>query len=752
MKDIENDSGVSIEEIMQSIKDEVAKRKLIEEIDMINGIEHKLYKPAEDDRINFPQQRINFIVNDVRVKSQVRTKIPNALNRFPVNKSKFLQKIILKFHEHLFREQREVNNEILDILQELSAIQLKTTEEINIMHQDTLQAKFNELDGNIDTLQAKFNELGDNLNGTNKDIDKLQTKFNELDGDIDVILRAKFNELDGNIDTLQTKFNELGNNVNGTNKDINISQTKQTKFNELDGNVNTTAKVYPMSTADTTAADLIKTAKNCHNLIKIDFKDDPDYTYHNLELALRQADFILVDGYFKSKDNMLSSAFFLEKYKDLIESCVITPGYSGELLIKTNEKAKKLKKNINIYDYSYKELESFYDENYYLTDCGGYESFNINNAVLDNRLYVVQCLANARSGEKILDLGCGRGELSYAIAKSGADVLGIDYSGSSIDIAKKNFNGRLKNLNYKKIDFFELDPGLLFDKIVASDLVEHIDADLFEKFMEQVVSHLSKDGKFILHTAPNKYVYSHKYKQDRLKAKEIGLYLPENPRSFYESLMHINEQTPGSLKKVLKKYFKCFYVWTANTPEDPLGNLSKKPIKAELINQRSIFAITSNSNNIDKEDIINLLTQDEIKDISGISLELLQSYSYPKKIKQNTFNTFKLKLINNSGNTLKSLGKFPINLSYHIKDIKGNYIVYDGIRTDMPYSQRNPQYKQINPVFEARGAGAADVECNVQAPDYTGTAIIEFTMLQEGCFWFENKKDGFIRTLEVEIV
>jgi len=481
------------------------------------------------------------------------------------------------------------------------------------------------------------------------------------------------------------------------------------------------------------------------SLIRIDFKDDPDYTYAALESALTQAGFILLGGYFKSKNNMFASTFFLEKYKDFIEWSLVTPGSSGELLIKTNEKAKKLNKNTNDHgqtedggkEFTYKELESFYDENYYLNDCGGYESFKMNNAVLDSRLYVVQCLADVQAGERILDLGCGRGELSYAMAKSGADVLGIDYSGDSIEIAKKNFDGGLSNLNYKKVDFFKLDQGLLFDKIVASDLVEHIDAELFEKFMESIANRLSKGGKFILHTAPNKYVYSYKYKRDRLKAKEMGLYLPENPRSFYESLMHINEQTPGGLKKLLKKYFKNRCVWTANI-EEPLGNLIKKPLKADLINQRSIFAIASNGD-INRQEIINLLTQNELNDISGIALKLLPDYNYPKKIKRNTVNAFKLKLINSGGNTLKSMGKTPVNLSYHVKDAGGNYIVYDGIRTGLP-----------SVIYSGK---SAEIDFNVQAPaSYTGTVVIEFTMVQEGVFWFENKKDGFMQTLDVEIV
>ena len=500
-----------------------------------------------------------------------------------------------------------------------------------------------------------------------------------------------------------------------------------------------------------TQTQKIKDGKNIKNdgvLIKIDFKDDPDYIYGALESALKSADFILIDGYFRSKRNMLASVFFLEKYKYFIEEWKM-PSFadsglvslSGRLLIKTNGKAKKLKKNLS--DYSYKEIESFYDKNYYLNDCGGYESFKINSTSLDVRLYVVQCLVDAGGGrfvrEKILDLGCGRGELSYAMAKSGADVLAIDYSAASIAIAEKNYGSRLYNLNYKKVDFFELDPGLLFDKIVASDLVEHIDAALFEKFLGCIAAHLNKGGKFILHTAPNKYVYSYKYKRDRLMAEEIGLFLPENPRSFYESLMHVNEQMPGSLKRALKKYFKYVCVWTANT-EEPAGDLQTKPSKSGLANHRSIFAIASDdAGAISKEDIVNNLIQGKLNDISGVSLEFLPDFAYPKKIKKNTINIFRLKLINNGAISLKSLGTNPVNLSYHIKDASGNYIVHDGIRTGLP-----------SIIYPNR---AVEIDLYVCPPDgYTGTAYIEFTMVQEGIFWFENKKNEFARTLKIKIV
>jgi trans-aconitate 2-methyltransferase len=44
-----------------------------------------------------------------------------------------------------------------------------------------------------------------------------------------------------------------------------------------------------------------------------------------------------------------------------------------------------------------------------------------------------------RAGERILDLGCGTGQLTAKIADNGAEVLGIDRSPEMVDQARRNF-------------------------------------------------------------------------------------------------------------------------------------------------------------------------------------------------------------------------------------------------------------------------------------------------------------------------
>ena len=105
-------------------------------------------------------------------------------------------------------------------------------------------------------------------------------------------------------------------------------------------------------------------------------------------------------------------------------------------------------------------------------------------------------LLGAKNGEKILDVGCGQGELCRELAMAGAQVVGIDASKKLIDIAKKR-SGEKFNIHYRVSNAGNLEgiQDATFDaacSILAIQNMEHLDA--VAKEMGRVVK---KDGRLL---------------------------------------------------------------------------------------------------------------------------------------------------------------------------------------------------------------------------------------------------------------
>lgn len=76
---------------------------------------------------------------------------------------------------------------------------------------------------------------------------------------------------------------------------------------------------------------------------------------------------------------------------------------------------------------------------------------------------------------KILDAGCGTGELSLGLSDGKREVLGIDNNKKSIDIAKKRIiKFKAKKIDFKHFDFVKEDlPKSYFDFIFSIGVLHH---------------------------------------------------------------------------------------------------------------------------------------------------------------------------------------------------------------------------------------------------------------------------------------
>lgn len=80
------------------------------------------------------------------------------------------------------------------------------------------------------------------------------------------------------------------------------------------------------------------------------------------------------------------------------------------------------------------------------------------------------------AGKKVLDVGCGGGILSEAMAQRGADVMGIDMGEAPLKVAKLHALESELNITYQKIAVEELaeQQPESFDVVTCLEMLEHV--------------------------------------------------------------------------------------------------------------------------------------------------------------------------------------------------------------------------------------------------------------------------------------
>ncbi|MDJ0625758.1 MAG: methyltransferase domain-containing protein [Candidatus Caenarcaniphilales bacterium] len=101
-------------------------------------------------------------------------------------------------------------------------------------------------------------------------------------------------------------------------------------------------------------------------------------------------------------------------------------------------------------------------------------------------------LLNPQKGESILDLGCGTGELSREIAKSGAIITGLDNSESMLEKAKSK-NGNIKYLNQ---DITSFQASEEYDAIFSNAVLHWITNQ--DKVLENLCKALKPNGRLVV--------------------------------------------------------------------------------------------------------------------------------------------------------------------------------------------------------------------------------------------------------------
>lgn len=475
-----------------------------------------------------------------------------------------------------------------------------------------------------------------------------------------------------------------------------------------------------------------------YDLVHINRPQDFDRTYYELEKALLHGRYILVDSFYGTNENFQSSSAFLRDNQNLIDYYFVIPGFTGQLLIKVNEKNASAHRNTNSDKVSL-SIQEHYASNYYLQDCGGFAHYKLYHGkkLADPRLNAVFNIANVKQEHHIIDAGCGRGELTYACAMAGATVDAVDYSSTAITLAKECFSNEptlIKNVNFHCGDITKFKASNKVDRVIASDLIEHLAFHELDQLYENLARDLKNDGQFIIHTFPNLWFYQYGYSQRRRKAKAMGAYLSPEPRTYYERLMHINEQSPRVLKKQLSKYFKNVLVWFG-TPDNSLGSLVKSYSHTDCKFSSDLFAIASHSP-INVESIVSRLTQKplNVEERLNITIGVAES-CFELAVGEVAY--IDVKVVNNNHFPVQSLAPNPVHISYHwVKN--DETIVFNGRRT---------------PFSEVLNGGESIMESMlIEAPESKGKYKLQIGLVQEYVAWFEQDDCHHLITLSVDVV
>ncbi|MGI8952107.1 MAG: class I SAM-dependent methyltransferase [Chitinophagaceae bacterium] len=198
---------------------------------------------------------------------------------------------------------------------------------------------------------------------------------------------------------------------------------------------------------------------------------------------------------------------------------------------------------------------------------------------------------------RILDVGCGNGVISRHLGRAGFNVVGIDVSEKTIEIAKSNT--QLSNVIFMKKNAEELvASGEKYDAIICSEVLEHLSEP--EKLLEVLHESLKEKGKLIV-TVPNgkgpretlvtKPVLNLRKKNNWLwklmnKIKSSLGYKGTTAQSAADNLDHVQFFSKKDLEKLSQKNgFKITGFGKANFVEDvfPFSLFSKKIIFLQKI-------------------------------------------------------------------------------------------------------------------------------------------------------------------------
>jgi SAM-dependent methyltransferase len=140
-----------------------------------------------------------------------------------------------------------------------------------------------------------------------------------------------------------------------------------------------------------------------------------------------------------------------------------------------------------------KDLKGHYNEVYKKDAYKNYYTF----AEIEGYMAIIQFMGEI-GGKRVLEIGCGQGELASMISYAGPEeIVAVDFSSQAIETARKRYN--LENVSFQNMDYRDIKDR--YDIVVLHGVLEHFDKP-FEALEWILESLVEKDG-FLVNLCPS---------------------------------------------------------------------------------------------------------------------------------------------------------------------------------------------------------------------------------------------------------
>jgi len=435
---------INVDELMQRIREDVAKRYGQSQSTNITA---KPIISAPTGTLDHIFYHIEALLRNAETRAIIRTKWPDNLNKFPFNLGiiKFLQKIALKILSFIFKDQREVNFNLIRALKESVGLNRQLIEQITSLRAH-IDERLNAVDTSLQTMDKRLSAMDTRVQGIDERLGAVYSHVPEID------------------DSLEKIHANVNNWITGIEERLNAANSRKQLIDE---------HLKAVDTHIQGVDERLGSVDTCLQAI------NQRLGAMNIRVEDLDERYLKNDSYLKNdliQQKRLITMFLEQAQRQLTEP------------------------------FSKEQLQTFAQEEQHSLDAfyvAFEDEFRGSREIILNRLKVYLPIiqeAKVRTPDlPILDVGCGRGEWLELLRESGYTATGIDIN--RVMLEKCRDRG-LQVMESDVIAYLQSLPDASLGVVTGFHIIEHLPFSMLIKLVDETIRVLHSGGLAIFET-PN---------------------------------------------------------------------------------------------------------------------------------------------------------------------------------------------------------------------------------------------------------